>query len=243
MKNFRDWIKKVLGARIIKLVKYNFPRLSAKISYSQTGEDLLLDSFLGHKKAGFYVDIGAHDHIDLSNSFKFYKRGWTGIQIEPDPKKIEHFKKYRPKTISLNIGVGDKNVADFFIFETGVLSTFSKEEAKQHEGFGHHIIETVKVNIIPLKEVLEKYAKNQEIDFMSVDTEGYDLEVLKTNDWDKHRPHFVVVETAEYSKDKFGKKLNDIYDPFMSKIGYQKVADTFLNTIYRDQKNKTENWN
>lgn len=239
---YGDRIKKILGPSIIKFIKYNIPGLSAKRSYSQCGEDLLIDSFLKHKETGFYVDIGANDHIDLSNTYKFYSRGWTGIQIEPNYKNIKHFKKYRPNTISLNIGVGNKKNTKFFIFESSVLSTFSEEEAKKHENLGHKIIETTNVQILPLKDIFKEHLNNKHIDFMSIDTEGYDLEVLKTNDWVLYRPSFIIVETAEYVGKRFGQKLNEIYDHYMEGIGYEKVADTFVNTIYRDKNNKLIDW-
>ena len=238
----KNHIKKILGSNIVTFLKYNLPSLSAHSSYSQSGEDVLLDSFLGHKKNGFYVDIGAHDHISLSNSYLFYKRGWSGIQVEPNYKKISGFKKYRPGTTSLNVGIGDRKKSKFFIFDSAIISTFSEEEARVHESFGHKIVETVDVEVIPLQDIFKQYLKGNHIDFMSVDTEGYDMEVLKTNDWELYRPSFIIVETAAYDKDKYGAKLNDTYDPYMSGIGYEKVADTYLNTIYRDIKNPLKGW-
>ena len=67
---------------------------------------------------------------------------------------------------------------------------------------------------------------------MSIDTEGYDIEVLKSNDWKKFRPHFIILETLEYREKNTGKKLNDICDKYMSEVGYSKIADTYINTIY-----------
>ena len=58
------------------------------------------------------------------------------------------------------------------------------------------------------------------------------MEVLKSNDWKKFRPHFIILETMEYRKDDEGKKLNNIFDPYMQELGYKKVADTYVNTIY-----------
>ncbi len=239
---YKSRLKKILGTRIISFLKYNFPSLSAQSSFSQSGEDLLIDAFLGHMEKGFYVDIGAHDHIALSNTCKFYLRGWNGIQVEPNYKKIDHFKKYRPRTTSLNIGIGERSRSTFFIFDSAIISTFSEEEARVHESFGHVIIEKTEIEVIPLKAVFETHLNGNTIDFMSVDTEGYDLEVLKTNDWNKYRPRLVIIETAEYNREKFGGKLNHIYDPYMSSIGYQKIADTYLNTIYKDNAIEMAGW-
>jgi hypothetical protein len=90
----------------------------------------------------------------------------------------------------------------------------------------------MRIPIIPLKKILEKHAGQKEIDILSVDTEGYDLEVLESNDWQKFRPRFLIIETLEYKNDGTGKKLNDIFDTYTEKIGYKKIADTYINTIY-----------
>lgn len=69
-----------------------------------------------------------------------------------------------------------------------------------------------------------------------MDTEGYDLEVLQSNDWTRYRPKFVMVETLEYRRDGLGAKLNHIYDPYFAGLRYVKVADTWINSIYVDKK-------
>lgn len=242
MTTLKTILRKVLGQNIINYLKYRLPYWSSKSSYSQMGEDLIVDSFLGQKKTGFYVDIGAHDPLDMSNTYKFYRRGWTGIQIEPNYRKIKGFKKYRPGTVSLNIGIGKSSRAKFFIFESEALSTFSEEEAHHSQSFGNKVIETTEVDIVPLQEVFEKYVGTKTIDFMSIDTEGYDLQVLETNNWDLYRPSFIILETAEYDQNRFGKKENDLYDPVMQELGYEKVADTYINTIYRDTKSSIVGW-
>ncbi len=91
------------------------------------------------------------------------------------------------------------------------------------------------VEILPLSSLLEKHVQGKEIDFFSVDTEGFDLEVLKSNDWKRFRPKLVVLETVEYSRHAFGRKLNDTHDTYMESFGYRKVADTYINTIYADE--------
>jgi len=206
-------------------------------SYSQIGEDLLLDFFLGHKKKGFYVDVGAYHPTSLSNTFFFYKKGWRGINIEPNFSRFKLFQKKRKKDINLNIGISSaEGKMDFYLFDAETLSTFSKETADKYQKLGYKLIDFKQVPVYPLVKIFDGYVKNLSIDFMSVDTEGYDMEVLKSNDWGKYRPSLIIIETAEFNNDGFVQKLNHIFDPFFSRIGYIKVADNFLNTIYMEQK-------
>lgn len=233
--NIREKIKKSVLGPYVRILYQSFSIFRPVYSYSQVGEDLIIDYFLRNKSKGFYVDVGAYHPIHISNTYKFYKRGWTGIQIEPNYKKSSLFKKYRPNSITLNVGIGEKDgIAKFFIFDSDAYSTFSVETVKLNEKLGLKILETKEVQMMTLSSIFKQYANNIEIDFMSVDTEGFDLEALKTNDWNLYRPHFIVVETVEASDKVFGKKLNDIYDPFMQKINYIKIANTYINTIYGD---------
>jgi FkbM family methyltransferase len=133
----------------------------------------------------------------------------------------------------LNLGIGkEKSEMEFYVFNPSIFSTFNKDSADEYKKAGHIITSTVKVPILPLKDILEKYADKKEIDIMSVDTEGYDMEALNSNDWKKFRPRFIILETLEYREGNVGKKLNDTYDKYMEGIGYKKVADTYINTIY-----------
>lgn len=229
-------IKKSFFGKHAIYLRYKYPTIKPKYSYSQVGEDIILDFFLKEKKSGFYIDIGSYHPINLSNTYKFYERGWSGINIEPNHNKFRLFEEQRAKDINLNMGIGPSETkANFFIFDADTLSTFSEQVAENYKKIGHKVTEVKEIELMPLKKVIEKYAHNKKIDFLSVDTEGYDLEVLKTNDWNVYRPSLIVLETVEYSHDVLGKKLNDSYDQFMSNIGYRKIADTYINTIYIDK--------
>lgn len=207
----------------------------ARVSYSQTGEDMILDFLLNGKKRGCYVDIGAYDPKRFSNTYFFYKKGWSGITIEPNYKKHRAFLRVRPRDTHLNIGVGRvQETLDFFVFDSDTLSTFSKETAEEYKKLGHNCLEVRKVDVYPLKDIFAKYLNNRKIDSMSIDTEGSDMVALETNDWNLYRPAFIIVETALYQKESLGKKINNTYDPYFESIGYEKIADTYLNTIYRD---------
>src|SRR5262249_8232028 len=66
-------------------------------SYSQEGEDLILDRILDSKRTGFYIDVGCHHPFRFSNSYLFYRRGWQGICVDPLPEAKSSFRRYRPR--------------------------------------------------------------------------------------------------------------------------------------------------
>jgi len=216
---FNSVILKILGIRIVR-------------GYAQCGEDLIMESLLP-KKNGFFVDVGANHPIRASNTYLLYKKGWRGISIEPNPSQMRLFKIFRKKDINLNIGIGqEKSEITFYVFKTNTLSTFDKKSADEYQKMGYKLKKIIKVPVLPLKEILETYVSNKEIDFISVDTEGYDMEVLKSNDWKKYRPHFVILETAEVTNDGSEKRTSTTFDPYMKEIGYQIKTETKVNTIY-----------
>jgi FkbM family methyltransferase len=215
---FNKIIHKIFGFRLVN---------------SQCGEDLIIESLLPFKKSGFYVDIGANHPTKFNNTRLFYNKGWRGINIEPNPQRLWLFNIFRRGDKNLNIGVGgEKSEMIFYVFKENTLSTFSQQASIKYTKMGHKVKEQLAIRLEPLKDILSQYAKNQEIDIMSVDTEGFDMEVLESNDWNTFRPRFLILETLEYRKNGLGKKLNSVFDPYMEKVGYKKVADTYINTIY-----------
>ncbi|MDD3083400.1 MAG: FkbM family methyltransferase [Candidatus ainarchaeum sp.] len=196
-------------------------------SHSQHREDIVIDKLLGNKKNGFYVDIGANNPTGFNNTKRFYEKGWSGINIEPNVRGYKLFLKERKRDINLNIGIGEKeDTITFYEMEPDMLSTFSKKEAIENQKNGYKLVKERKVKILPLKNVLEKYAKGKEIDFFSIDTEGFDLEVLKSNDWKKFKPKIICVEIMQNNR---GKKI----ESFLKKIGFEKVHQNNTNTIYK----------
>lgn len=201
------------------------------LSYSQEGEDRVLSRFLENKTNGFYIDIGAHHSFRFSNTYLFYRQGWTGINIDAMPGSMEPFKSLRPNDINLEIPISNqKQVLTYHIFNEPALNTFSKDEAKKKDGLRNYkIIDRVELNTFPLSEVLDKYLpENQDIDFMSIDVEGLDFEVLQSNNWNKYRPEMVLIESLRSSLDNI--KDNEVYTFLMEKE-YSLVAKTF-NTLF-----------
>ena len=100
-------------------------------SYSQEGEDMVLSRIFSDKSKGFYVDVGAHHPMRFSNTYSFYKRGWQGINIEPNPDSISMFKRYRPRDINLNCGIAwNKGNLEYYMFDEPALNTFDGDVLK-----------------------------------------------------------------------------------------------------------------
>ncbi len=204
--------------------------------YGQFGEDLVIDTLLGFKPAGFYVDVGAHDPHRFSNTKRFYRRGWHGINIEPNVTCHAKFVRVRTRDINLNIGAGDCSATlTFHHFLPATLSTFSEEQARQYATEGYVLKGRSEIQVDPLSAILSTHvADGTKIDFFSIDTEGLDLAVLRGNDWERFRPYLVCVESAAHSADSPGTSDISELQPFMHSVGYAKAADTGLNSIYVD---------
>lgn len=173
------------------------PPCHAAHSYSQEGEDRILARIFEHKAEGFYVDVGAHHPTHLSNTYLFYRRGWRGINLDAAPGSMAAFRHLRPHDINLELAIGEKpgNLL-FHIFNDPALSTFDARVAKEREGVGNwRVVEIKPIEVRPLVHVLEEHLPaGKAIDFLSVDVEGLDLPVLRSNDWERFRPEYILAE-------------------------------------------------
>ncbi len=203
-------------------------------SFSQDGEDIVLyDMFEEmHITKGFYVDIGAHHPFRYSNTYLFYQKGWSGINVEPTPGRMKLFQRFRSRDINLQIGVGLSNPAmNFYCFDEPALNTFDNQTKSEREREGFPVTDTISIPVISLSELLHTYLPpDTTIDFMTVDAEGMDLDILKSNDWKKYRPTLIVVEDTQY---KFEQPENSEIYRFMKAHHYSLVAKLHRSAIYR----------
>lgn len=166
-------------------------------SFSSAGEDMILRHIIGSdKRDGFFVDVGAYHPTLFSNTYFFYLNGWRGINIEARPDSKPLFDRVRPRDINLELGISAKRgeLTYYFIDNDSTMNSFSREFL-DHLGILSEVKREIPVPVIPLHEALEHHLpKDQFIDFMNVDIEGHDLEALQSNDWQRFRPKFVVVE-------------------------------------------------
>ena len=129
-------------------------------SYSQEGEDLVLARILGNLKltTGFFVDIGAHHPTRFSNAYYYYRRGWRGINVDALPGTKQLFQCMRPRDINIECGVGSQEgLLKYFAFNEPALNTFSEQEAKKKERPPYHIINTLQIPVVTLKQILDEY--------------------------------------------------------------------------------------
>jgi FkbM family methyltransferase len=200
-------------------------------SYSQEGEDLILNRIFENKRNGFYVDVGAHHPMRFSNTYIFYKRGWTGINIDAMPGSMSLFNKIRPADKNLEFPISDKPevLLTYYAFNEPALNGFSRELSMARDGKVYKIIFRKDMQTKTLAQVFEEYLpRGQVIDFLTIDVEGLDYEVLKSNNWEKYSPKIVLVEVL-------GEKLEDIIRSelgvYMSNKGYFVFAKTH-NTVF-----------
>ncbi len=211
----------------------------ARKSYSQEGEDMILWRIFDGRNAGFYVDVGAFHPKRLSNTHYFYKKGWRGINLDATPGCMAVFNKQRPRDINIEAAISsEQKELTFFIYNEPNLNTFDRELvlARQKRGGSfnraYYIVEERKVRTATLAGILkEKLPRAQKIDFLSVDVEGMDLDVLRSNDWQHFRPEYILVEVLW--KDFLELPDDDVYK-YLDGRGYRLMAKTVNTLIFRD---------
>lgn len=206
-----------------------------KVSYSQTGEDLIVKFIFDAIgiQTPTYIDIGAYHPEHLSNTALLYKNSCRGINIEPDPNLFERFELERSADINLNVGISDvKGEMDFYILSTPTLNTFSKGEAERCTQQGNfQIVSIARTKVETISNIIEQYCKGQFPQFLSLDVEGLDLKILQSINYEQSAPLVICVETISFSETGQGVKDIGILN-FLESKGYMIYADTYINTIF-----------
>ena len=185
---------------------------------SQYGEDILLWNFFDHKREGFYVEVGAYDGVGFSNTYFFEAVGWTGLLIEPVPELYRACLSSRPysRVINTVVGKGENGQqVEFSVAEgnggVGTLSFFGEnpQQVKRiHKEGG--VVRTIEVPLVSLNRLLEDH--RGEIDFISIDVEGKELDVLQGFDLQRFRPRVLVIEDNSNGSDTGVKDWLELHD-------------------------------
>lgn len=224
-------MKKIAAAitsRVAPQLRYLVP------AYSSEGEDLLLKRIFHEKREGVYVDVGAHHPFRVSNTYLFYKRRWKGINIDPMPGTKALFDRYRPLDVNLEMGVSaTRQQLTYHIFNEPALNTFSGEKVKEYtQEPQYKVIHKKEIATWPLADILDHYLPaGKAIDFLTIDAEGLDMEVLRSNNWSKYRPAYVLVEASPFLlADMEASELG----MFMQQVGYTVFAKTYYTYFFRN---------
>lgn len=219
-----------------------------KKSYSQSGEDTIIAyifKYLGIDISKIkYLDLGANHAKELSNTNYFYENGAQGVLVEANPSLIPELHFYRHNDIILNnlVSTSGNEEIDFYVLSGDGLSTPDKEQAEETCRINPaiNIEKVVKVTSITVNDIFKKYFGGIAPDFISIDIEGYDLEILKSIDLDNYRPLVIVVETIEYRPYlPINVKKYEV-EKYLEKKDYVEYAFTGINSIFIDAKRMKE---
>ena len=219
---------------------------SRKISYSYGSIDSLLQYIFKNQKKGFYIDVGCHHPVMNNNTYLLYQNGWHGINIDLDPKNIELFKYFRGKDENINCAVssvsGEKDL--FFYHDKSPINTIEKNTADYQKAIVKKI---KKVKTQTLDSIIDNSKfKNEQIDLVSIDVEGHEMDVIKGFNLKKYKPNVVVIEYLDLSAKKLEiKNLNinnvlksEIYNYMVSKnytlVNWLHSDLVFVNNSFRD---------
>lgn len=205
-------------------------------SYSQQGEDMVLRCLFQFQTTGFYVDVGAHHPIDYSNTKFFYTKGWRGINIDPRPGIMAEFIKDRSRDVNLELAISDTpGKIQYYMFSDPATNTSDEQTAKRISESGYYkLVSRVQIPTRTLADVLNDYLPHsQMIDFLSVDVEGLDEKVLRSNNWNVYRPRVVLAEdTSAFTLDE---ALNSSLVCYLQEVGYVAIAKTVHSIVFGEK--------
>ncbi|MHB1330556.1 MAG: FkbM family methyltransferase [Minisyncoccota bacterium] len=219
--------------KVINFLKARYAPRGARQSFSGAGEDLIMNDILlkhGVKKPS-YIDIGSHHPVFGNNTYFFYRNGGRGVLVEPNESLCKISKSKRSADIVVNAGVGrSDSEADYYAFKRNTRNTFSGDEALAWEKTSGEKAKTSKRSIVSLDSLIKDCCGVRTPDLISIDTEGFELEILNGFSW-KLRPKIFCVETASSSEGRRSSEMNTI----MTEHGYELCSETPVNAIYVDK--------
>jgi FkbM family methyltransferase len=204
------------------------------MSYSHYGEDLMVLHLLDRlgrtdtATRGIYVDVGAFDPIVHSNTLLLYQHGWRGVNVEPNPLRIERFLRLRPKDVNLCAAVADhcREVVYLHYPTEGTNRIVERHEVERRNVAGEAPVREDVIKTASLAELLEPHVPvGTAIDFLDIDCEGQDMGVLRGFEWSRWTPAVVAVEA--YDDDSRAEVRG-----FMQTRGYSPVAQNLLTLIF-----------
>jgi len=184
---------------------------------------------LPFKKKGFYIDIGCYHPLKYSQTYKLYKLGWSGINLDISKESIDLFKSFRSKDKNLNIGISNKAGFENFYFTKKISTTNSlnNKYLKESINFKKKFLRKIQTQTI---DQLFEENNISEVDFLKIDCEGMDLSIIKTLDFSKYKINFLSIEFLYESGNfiiKKNKNINSVHQLFFESDIYKILEKNF----------------
>ena len=202
---------------------------------SVEGEDLLIELYLRRMPPGYYVDVGAHHPFRFSNTFLLKERGWSGINIDPNPESIEAFRQFRPGEANVQSLVSDSTEpVTLYRFDSPALNTTDAAFRDASLAAGAKLVgEPLTLTPRRLSEILDEHlAPGQSIGLLSIDVENAEMAVLRSIDWSRHRPALIALEVTN----RF--TMREVLEAESCRVligqGYEAVARTYSTVFFVD---------
>ena len=206
---------------------YSFLISKTQDFYSQTGEDELLRKYLP-EAIGSFVDVGAGQPVRGSNTYYFYKQGWSGTLIDPVRFNLRLTKLFRKRDKFIqNIVSSNNTPLKFYEFYPAEYSTIEKNVAESLVNRGIKLKSEIDLKPITLA-ALNLSCEPTDATLLSVDVEGHDLEVLQSNNWSDFKPRVICVEENIQRIKQSGTKISN----YLVAYGYKFVESTDISSIY-----------
>ena len=191
--------------------------------FGEFGEDILINRFFRKKNNGFYVDIGCYHPTKGSLTYFLYKKGWRGLNVDLSKISIDLFKLARPKDYNIHAAVTDFDGETHF-FENGMIN---QQNTLENNGAN---LKKIKIIAFKLQTLLEKLNINY-VDFLNIDVEGSDYEVLEGFNLAKYKPQLVCIEMLNISSEDRNKNKKTL--DYLNTNGYNFIKELGPNGIFK----------
>ena len=201
------------------------------ISYAQNAEDVVLARLFAGRTGGRYVDVGAGDPVEASVTKHFYDIGWRGVNVEPVPSLAGKLAAARPEDVTLPVAVGAKAGTAVLHVVAGEWgwSTLDDQLAGTYRRAHGWEVHDIEVELVTLAAILDDHPG--QVDFLKIDVEGAEQDVIEGADWTRHRPRVIVVEATEPGAPT---PSHQGWEPVLLDAGYRCALFDGLNRFYAE---------
>lgn len=180
--------------------------------YAEFGEDIMINRIFTNVNNGTYVDIGAYHPIKGSLTYNLYKKGWSGVNIDLSATSIDLFNAVRTRDININCAISNFSGETFYYENSPINQQNSLISSDEHQ-------KKIKIRSYKLDEILTLNNINK-VDFINIDTEGNELDILKSINFDRINPFLFSIEENSFFLENDSKKAKI---SFMKEKNYELI--------------------